>query len=117
MVDVLSIESSLEALDALGSSLDRITSRVEAGDRGEALNEMAEGLGRAEAQIAELVVEAERRQQLDAPGVLAVKSEWLKRFERLYGLVERTRRQLNGEAELRLSRHRASDAYLKNQAS
>lgn len=114
MVDAVSIESSLDALDALGPSLDRHASRIEAGDD-EALNEMTEELGRAEARIAELVVEAEWRQQLDAPGLVAVKSEWLKRFERLYGVVERRRRQLNGEAELRLSRHRASDAYLKNQ--
>ncbi|KTG16101.1 MULTISPECIES: hypothetical protein [unclassified Guyparkeria] len=117
MTDVSSIEASIEELDGLALSLDQIASRIEAGDQDETLSEMAEGLDQAEAQIAELVVEAESRQQLGDPRLVALKSDWLNRFERFFGLVERARRQLNGEAELRLSRHRASDAYLKNQVS
>jgi len=118
MASALQIESSIDELDGLGRSLDEIASRLEAGGhQEEALSEMAEGLDRAEAQIAELVVEAESREQLADPRLAMLKSDWLGRFERFFGLVDRTRRQLDGEAELRLSRHRAADAYLKNQAS
>ena len=117
MTNAVSIESSIDELNGLGRSLDQIASRVEAGHEGEALSEMADGLDRAESQIADLVLEAESRQQLGDPRLIALKSDWLSRFERFFGLVDRTRRQLDGEAELRLSRHRAADAYLKNQAS
>ncbi|QGT78048.1 hypothetical protein GM160_03590 [Guyparkeria halophila] len=117
MTNAVSIDSSIDELDGLGRSLDQIASLLEAGHQEEALSEMADGLDRAESHIAELVLEAESRQQLGDPRLIALKSDWLGRFERFFSLVERTRHQLDGEAELRLSRHRAADAYLKNQAS
>ncbi len=108
---------SLEELGDLGCSLDRVASAVEAEPQEEALNELADGLDRAERRIAELVREAESWQLLDDPRLVSLKSEWLDRFDRLFTLIERTRHQLDGEAGARLSRHRASDAYLKNQLS
>lgn len=117
MASTLQFESSIDELDGLGRSLDEIALRLEVGAQDETLSEMADGLDRAEAQIAELVVEAESREQLADPLLVGLKSDWLCRFERFYGLVEQTRHQLDAEAELRLSRHRAADAYLKNQAS
>lgn len=117
MTDALSIEASIEELDGLGHALDQAASRLEAGHEDETLGEIAEGLDHAEARIAELVLEAESRQRLNDPRLVALKSDWLGRFERFFGLVDRARRRLDGEAELRLSRHRAADAYLKNQVS
>lgn len=117
MTNAVTIESSIDQLDGLGRSLDQIASRIEAGYQEDVLIEMADGLDQAESQIADLVLEAESRHQLGDPRLIALKSDWLSRFERFFGLVDRTRRQLDGEAELRLSRHRAADAYLKNQAS
>lgn len=68
-------------------------------------------------RIAALVLEAEASHRLSDPSLVALKSDWLGRFERYFGLVGHARRQLDGEAELRLSRHRAAGAYLKNQVS
>lgn len=112
-----SIDAFIAELDGLGTALDELASRMEAGNQREALIEMSEGLDQAEAKIADLVVEAESRQRLGDPGLLSLKSDWLDRFDRFSCLVDRTRRRLDDEAELRLSRHRASDAYLSSQAS
>lgn len=117
MVHEMSIESSIDDLDALGDSLDQLAERIEAGVQDGALDEMADGLEQAEGRIAAVVAEADAQNRLDDPKLVAVKSDWLGRFERFFGLVGRARSRLDGEAELRLSRHRASDAYLKNQAS
>ena len=117
MADAVSIDSSIDKLYALGDSLDQMAERIEAGGQDGSLEEMADGLEQAEGHIAALVVEADAQNRLDDPKLVAIKSDWLGRFERFFGLVERARTRLDGEAELRLSRHRASDAYLKNQAS
>lgn len=116
MTEGSSIQSSIDALNLLGKSLDAVAARVEAGDHGEALTEMVDGLTHAEAQIAELVVESGANEQLSEPRLVALKYEWLGRFERFFSLIEYARSRLDGEAELRLTRYRASDAYLKNQA-
>ena len=108
---------SLDELGDLGCSLDRIASVVEAEPQEQALNELADGLDRAEGLIAELVRDADSRQLLADPRLISIKAEWLDRFDRFVALIERARHQLDGEAGARLSRHRASDAYLKNQLS
>lgn len=117
MTQSSSIEASIEELDGLGRTLDEIAARMEAGEHEDTFSEMAEGLDRAESRIAALVLEAEASHRLSDPSLVALKSDWLGRFERYFGLVGHARRQLDGEAELRLSRHRAAGAYLKNQVS
>ncbi len=112
----MSIELSIDKLDELGRSLDQVASCLERGDQDESLGHLAEGLDRAERSIAALVVEAESCQRLADQRLVDLKVEWLDRFARLFELVERMRRQLDREADLRLTRHRAADSYLKNQA-
>lgn len=111
----MAIQASIDELEELGHSLDQLAERLDDGGQGEMVAKLAEGLRQAEERIASLVLEAESCQRLSDQRLVSIKGAWLARFERFFELVERTSRHLDREADLRLSRHRAADSYLKNQ--
>lgn len=115
MTTTSSFDTSLRELADLGNELDQVAVRLESGREDEALSEMAVGLEEAESRIAQLVADAESRRLLADPTLASVKAEWLARFERFFGFIDQARREIDVEADLRLSRHRAANAYLKNQ--
>ena len=106
---------AIAELDAAGEALDRLAARRLDDGESDALQQLAEGLAAAEEGIAALVQRADRAGCLDDRRLLDLKAAWTARFTRLHALVERERGRLSAESELRQSRHRAADAYLKNQ--
>lgn len=111
------IDATIADLQKLGGELDDLAERLSYEEFDESFERLADGLREAEERIAGLVTLADGNGFLDDPSLLAVKSAWLARFERLYSLTDKAREKLGSEVELRQSRHRAADAYLKNQLS
>lgn len=81
----------------------------------ETLEQMAHWVTQANHSIKQLVVTAEQMQVLRHPELISLKEDWTARFARLEHHMEASKQNIGDQLTNTTQRHRAADAYLKNQ--
>ena len=110
------LKHDLSKLEQLGHKIDQQYQlwREDASDDARVLD-LSKQVSQAHEIIVALVSRAEQEQRLAHPKLVAVKREWQQRFDELEQKMDQAQSDIASTLSASTKRHRAADAYLKNQ--